>query len=464
MPTQSRGHGTKQSFQPSLLTPPLHTMKTSSAFNPTRRYAWAVVFMLWWISFFNYADRQAIFSVFPLLESEMGLTLRERGYLGTSFAIVYGVSALFAGMVVDRVRRKNAILGGLQVWSLICMTTAVSRNYIQLLLFRAAEGLGETFYYPASTSLLSDYHGPATRSRALGLHQTSVYIGTIAGGFLAGFIALHYGWRGSFVFFGGLGMVLGVILQFTLIEPPRGAAEDGNQLTPKRMPLGETIFIILRTPAVPFFMLAFACSNYAAMVLLAWMPQYLSSKFNLRLDWAGLGATGPPQLASMVGAPLGGWLADSWRSRRSSGRAGASTCCFCLCTFCLPLRTYRISSLVFLFPGQLGIFQRFLRRQHFRCRVRRGPAGGPRNGRRVHEYFWLASRWSSGANGRWLAGRSIWSGSRHWHIGGSLSCCRLPSSCRQPIFDRAKEVTYGCNRISYSHCRYYFHDDLDRLR
>ncbi|HEV8059289.1 MAG TPA: MFS transporter [Gemmataceae bacterium] len=277
--------------------------------------------MLWWISFFNYADRQAIFSVFPLLESEMGLTLKERGYLGTSFAVVYGVSALFAGMVVDRVRRKTAILGGLQVWSLICMTTAVSRNYIQLLLFRAAEGLGETFYYPASTSLLSDYHGPATRSRALGLHQTSVYIGTIAGGFLAGFIALHYGWRGSFVFFGGLGMVLGVILQFTLLEPPRGAAEDGNQPARKRLPLGETIFIILRTPAVPFFMLAFACSNYAAMVLLSWMPQYLSSKFNLRLDWAGLGATGPPQLASMLGAPLGGWLADVWRSRRASGRA-----------------------------------------------------------------------------------------------------------------------------------------------
>jgi MFS family permease len=85
--------------------------------------------------------------------------------------------------------------------------------------------------------------------------------------------------------------------------------------------MGETIFLILRTPSVIFFMLAFACSNYAAMVLLTWMPEYLNTKFDLRLDWAGLGATGPPQLASMVGAPLGGWLADIWRSRRTSGRA-----------------------------------------------------------------------------------------------------------------------------------------------
>lgn len=294
---------------------------STPSFAPTRQYAWAVVFMLWWISFFNYADRQAIFSVFPLLGKEMELTLDDKGLLGSSFAIVYGAGALFAGMVVDRIRRKTAILGGLQVWSVICAATALSRNFRTLLFFRAAEGLGETFYYPASTSLLSDYHGKATRSRALGLHQTSVYIGTIAGGFLAGRIALQYGWRGSFVFFGGLGMLLGVLLHFFLREPPRGAAEEASQPVQQRMPLGETLVLILRTPAVLCFMLAFACSNYVAMVLLAWMPEYLNTKFELRLDWAGLGATGPPQIASMLGAPLGGWLADVWRSRFQSGRA-----------------------------------------------------------------------------------------------------------------------------------------------
>ncbi len=297
------------------MTPP------PAPFNPTRRYAWAVVFMLWWISFFNYADRQAIFSVFPLLGKEMDLTLDDKGLLGSSFAFVYGAGALFAGMVVDRIRRKTAILGGLQVWSVICAATALSKNFSTLLFFRAAEGLGETFYYPASTSLLSDYHGKATRSRALGLHQTSVYIGTIAGGFLAGRIALHYGWRGSFVFFGGLGMLLGVFLHFFLREPPRGAAEESTQPVQQRLPLLDTILLILHTPAVLCFMLAFACSNYVAMVLLAWMPEYLNTRFELRLDWAGLGATGPPQLASMLGAPLGGWLADIWRSRRTSGRA-----------------------------------------------------------------------------------------------------------------------------------------------
>src|SRR5689334_17180227 len=121
--------------------------------------------MLWFISCFNYADRQAIFSVFPILEKQMGLTLVQLGLLGSSFAWVYGFCAPLAGSIVDRVSRRSAILVGLHIWSAICMATALSRNFAQLLFFRLSEGLGETFYYPASMSLLSDYHGRATRSR-----------------------------------------------------------------------------------------------------------------------------------------------------------------------------------------------------------------------------------------------------------------------------------------------------------
>ena len=182
-------------------------------------YQWYVVGMLWWISFFNYADRQAVFSVFPLLEHEMHLSKVELGLLGSAFAWVYGLGAPFAGALVDRVRRKTAILGGLHVWSLICLATALSRRFTHLVFFRAAEGIGETFYYPASVALLSDYHGRATRSRALAFHQTSVYVGTIGGGYFAGLIGQYYGWRWSFVVFGTLGIVLGVFLQRFLREP-----------------------------------------------------------------------------------------------------------------------------------------------------------------------------------------------------------------------------------------------------
>ena len=290
-------------------------------------YKWWIVAMLWMISFFNYADRQAIFSVFPLLEREMNLTPVQLGLLGSSFAWVYGLGAPFAGMIVDRVRRKTAILGGLHAWSLICMATVMSTNFRHLFFWRAAEGLGETFYYPASMSLISDYHGRDTRSRAMGLHQTSVYVGTIGGGFFAGLIGQYYGWRLSFVVFGALGILLGLVLSRFLIEPARGAADvaevrGAHVAAAGGLSLPAFLRLVARTPTLLCLMGAFMCANFVAVVLLSWMPKFLYDKFNMGLAMAGLTATIFVQLASMAGAPVGGWLADMWRRRSPRGRLG----------------------------------------------------------------------------------------------------------------------------------------------
>ena len=293
-------------------------------------YKWSVVAMLWLISFFNYADRQAIFSVFPLLEREMNLTPVQLGLLGSAFAWVYGLGAPFAGMVVDRVRRKSAILGGLHAWSVICMATVLSADFKHLFFWRAAEGLGETFYYPASMSLISDYHGRETRSRAMGLHQTSVYMGTIGGGFFAGLIGQYYGWRWSFIVFGGLGVLLGFVLSRYLVEPPRGAADAADAgapvagahapLTGRQLSLPAFLRLAVRTPTLLCLMGAFMCANFVAVVLLSWMPKFLYDKFGMGLAMAGLTATIFVQLASMAGAPVGGWLADMLRRRSPRGR------------------------------------------------------------------------------------------------------------------------------------------------
>jgi len=275
--------------------------------------------MLWCICFFNYADRQAIFSVFPLLQKEMHLSLVELGALGSAFAWLYGIGAPLAGAVVDRVRRKSAIMGGLYVWSTICIATALSRNFRHLLFFRAAEGCGETIYYPATVSLISDYHGKETRSRALGFLQTSVYVGTIGGGFFAGLVGQIYGWRWSFVVFGGLGILLGFVLQRFLKEPRRGAADPPVRRSGTLPPL-ETVGLILRTPAALLLMAAFVCANFVAVVLLSWMPTFLHDRFGMSLAMAGLSATLFAQLSGMAGAATGGWLADAAVRHTSRGR------------------------------------------------------------------------------------------------------------------------------------------------
>ena len=292
------------------------------------RYRWVVVALLWMVCFFSYADRQAFFSIFPLLQKEMRLSTVELGMLGSSFAVVYGMGGPFAGYVVDRIRRKTAILGGLELWSVICLLSALSRNFFQLLIFRAAEGIGEAIYYPAALSMIGDYHGKATRSRAMGILQTSVYAGTVGGGYWAGVMAQRHGWRAAIFVFGALGCLLGLGLVRLLREPSRAGAEPDpgagvteNRPQPAHPPLSiRGIRPVLATPSLLALMGAFACANFVAMVLLAWMPAYLYSRFHLSLATAAFDAAVYPQIASMAGSATGGYLADMLVKRTNRGR------------------------------------------------------------------------------------------------------------------------------------------------
>lgn len=274
--------------------------------------------MLWSVSFFNYADRSAVFTLFPLLQSEMHLSPVQLGLLGSSFAWTYGILGPFSGNLVDRIKRKKAVLGGLYIWSIIAASTSLARGFYQLLGFMTAEGVGESVYYPASMSMISDYHGPETRSRAMGFHQTSVYVGTVAGGFFAGLIGEHFGWRWSFLVFGILGMILGIFLLRWLREPRRTSA----LLNPKagKLSLAQFFRILGRTPAAMLLLAGFCCANFVAMVLLSWMPKFLYDRFGLSVALAGLSATLFVQFASMGGSPLGGWLADRKQAKHRGGR------------------------------------------------------------------------------------------------------------------------------------------------
>lgn len=290
--------------------------------------------MLWCVSVLNYADRSALFALFPLLEREMHLSTVQLGLLGSSFAWMYGICAPFSGGIVDRVKRKHAVLGGLYAWSLIASCTSLARGFTQLLVFTTAEGVGESFYYPASMSMISDYHSPETRSRAMGLHQTSVYFGTIAGAFFAGLIGQRFGWRWSFLTFGALGIGLGLVLMRTLREPQRQQNLGGA--VPPNWTLLPFLRVLGRSPAAVLLLAGFCCANFVAMVLLSWMPKFLYDRFRLSVALAGLSATVFVQLASMCGSPLGGWLADYMQAKRSGGRiAVQGVALFCGAPFVL---------------------------------------------------------------------------------------------------------------------------------
>lgn len=289
------------------------------------RYKWLVVGMLWFICFFNYADRLAIFSVFPLLQKELGFSKTELGLIGAAFTWVYALTAPFAGHVGDRLPRKMVILAGLYVWSLVTGLTAQCTRVIHFVLVRGAEGLGETFYFPASMALISDYHSPRTRSRAIGFHQTSIYAGTIAGGALAGWMGERYGWYSPFWVLAVAGILLGLVLQRFIHEPQRNQAEreEGERVEegePVAVPMRHFLREFAQTKTAVLLIVAYFGANLVGLVFLTWMPTFLTEKFHLKLAVAGLGATLFIQLASMGGSLLGGVVADKWSQTNAGGR------------------------------------------------------------------------------------------------------------------------------------------------
>jgi MFS family permease len=287
---------------------------------PFRAYRWWVVAMLWCVCFLNYADRQAVYSVFPVLKQEFHFDKAALGLIGSAFMWVYAAGALPAGYVGDRLRRKDVILGGCLFWSAVTVLTGWCGRFWEFVAVRALEGLGETFYFPASMSLLSDYHGDRTRSRALALHQSGVYAGTIAGSGLGAWLAERYGWRTGFYLFGLTGLVLALVLYRLLREPRRGEAEAPAAAPERPLSLGEAAPAVFRSPVVPVLMAVFVGANAVAGVFLAWTPTFLVDKFHFRLTAAGLSGTVFIHLASAASVPLGGVLADRLALGQAGGR------------------------------------------------------------------------------------------------------------------------------------------------
>jgi MFS family permease len=279
--------------------------------------------LLWFCGFFNYADRQAVNSVFPLLQSEFGLSSTQLGMLGSAFMVIYALAAPLAGFVVDQASRRTLIVAGLAFWSLICAATGAARSFAQLVFFRAAEGLGESFYFPASMSLLADYHGPKTRSRAMSVHQTSVYVGTAGGGFLAGLLGELWGWRSPFWILGLVGLAYAGLLAVNITEPKREGFKgegidpefDGE---PVATGLTTSLAEIVRVPAAVFLLIVFAGANFVASAFLTWLPMFIFKQFGQGLARSSLISTLFP-LASLVGALAGGVLADR-AAKRPGGR------------------------------------------------------------------------------------------------------------------------------------------------
>jgi MFS family permease len=297
-------------------------MKLSGVQTAKPGYKWLVVGILWLVCTLNYADRQLIFTVFPLLGKEFNLNDSSLWVLSGSFMWMYALVGPFAGSICDRLRRRTVILCALLFWSMTVAATAWAHHYWQLVAGVALGGLGEAFYFPAAMSLIGDYHAVDTRSRAMAVHQSGVYVGSIAGGAVAGFVGQYYGWRLGFRLFGAAGAVVGCLLLMLLREPERGMSDERAGPLRAGGRLIEGLREIAGNPLAWLLIVVFIGANFVAMIFTVWMPTFLFRKFHMSLSMSGLNGTAYLQIASVLGVVIGGVLADGM-VRRHRERKGA---------------------------------------------------------------------------------------------------------------------------------------------
>jgi MFS family permease len=295
--------------------------------NSIARHAWLVVILLLPVALLNYLDRQMLAAMKFSVMADIRDIGSEAGWgrmLG-QFKWVYAILSPVGGYIADRFSRRLTICGSLFVWSAVTWATGHVTSYHGLLWARSLMGISEAFYIPAALALIADFHRGPTRSRATGLHQMAIYGGVILGGF-SGYVADSpaLGWRRAFDACGLFGVLYAVPLLLLLPDAPGSSRIDAGDDLGEGRSIWRSLRELAGNGSFLLLVLYFTLPAVAAWVVRDWMPAILKQQFGIGQGRAGVSATLYWQAAAIVGALLGGWLADRGMRRGPRGRIHVS--------------------------------------------------------------------------------------------------------------------------------------------
>jgi len=295
-------------------------------------YKWFALLLLWVAFFLQQGTRQIYSATLPSIGASFGFPPdkigTEMGVVATVFTFMYGICVPFAGIAADLFRRKWMVTIGVAIFCCgIFCSGFVGTVGLLIVTYGVLNGLGQTFYYPSATSLISQLHKD-TRATALSLLQVGLYLGIIGCSWASGWMAEGgtEGWRRPFWLFGGIGLAWAVVLAFTLKDtkpvPATGA--------PQKASVGEAVKAMVGKPSALLLALGFGMMVYVDSGFKTWMPAYLGSSFfendfkalSGRLPWL----KGAPALFAVLwhylGALVGVMVASRVSDRFVKSRPG----------------------------------------------------------------------------------------------------------------------------------------------
>ena len=288
--------------------------------NTSKKYPWVVVGLLWGVALLNYMDRQILSTMKPALQIDIVelQTATNFGYLMAIFLWIYGFMSPLSGLIADRTNRKWLIVVSLFVWSGVTFFMGYATTFNELYWLRAIMGVSEALYIPAGLSLIADYHDSKTRSLAIGIHMTGLYMGQALGGFGAT-IAAEYSWQQTFHLFGIIGIVYSLVLILFLKEkrPETNLVTVNTNKSPSIIKGFAFLFSNISFWVILFY---FAIPSLPGWGIKNWLPTLFATNLNIEMSLAGPLSTITIAVSSLLGVIFGGILSDNWVQKNPRGR------------------------------------------------------------------------------------------------------------------------------------------------
>lgn len=288
-------------------------------------YPWLVVALLWIVALLNYMDRQMLSTMKDsmMIDIHELQTAENFGILMAVFLYIYAFMSPVAGSIADRISKKWLIVGSLFVWSAVTYGMGLATNFNQLLILRACMGISEALYIPAGLALIAEYHTGKTRSLAVGIHMTGLYMGQALGGFGAT-VAAAYTWHTAFHWFGIIGIIYAVILMLLLYDKKAETRILQQENATQKISLLKGLSMIFSTMAFWIILFYFAAPSLPGWATKNWLPTLFSESLHIPMAKAGPLSTITIAASSFIGVIFGGILSDRWVQKNLRGRVFTS--------------------------------------------------------------------------------------------------------------------------------------------
>ena len=278
---------------------------------------WWICALLFFATTINYVDRQVFAILAPQLQTEIGWTEIEYGYIVTAFQLFYAIGLLLVGKWIDFLGTKKGYILSIIVWSLAAMSHAFARTPIGFGVARLALGIGESGNFPAAIKTISEWFPRKERALATGIFNSGSNIGAIVAPLLVPMIALNFGWQAAFILTGFLGFIWLFFWVRFMSRPEENTGINSAELklikddAEDELEKPTSIWKIIRTRKVWAIAIGKFMTDPIWWFFLYWLPKFLNTTYGLQLDKIGLPLI-TAYLIADVGSIGGGWLSSKF--------------------------------------------------------------------------------------------------------------------------------------------------------